>query len=499
MSVESSDASENQKPAAKREPAALAECRLEKGTEPPAASVDAVKKKEESLFGSGEFCFSSSEPKPKTSSGKPPETGNNTDAKSEGKNRDEPKQIDLTAAIKAENVKTPQSKTLQGVDGMIESAKDYWQELADDARKEGGLKGNAAFLCAEIMQGGVSAFKKVSDLKKEHFPDGLIVPAEEFWKDAAKNAENEKCIAGDLKFAGAKIMAGFLDLSNLPNVSRGVDKVIDGMDKGVSPEQLRNDALWLGLDTGLAAATLVPGFKCVQGLMKGEKLFRTASAGTKIAGMATTEMGLVEKVSSKLSTAVAEAFPAGKKVASETLENFVGKLKSIASEYKIGIKEGGTVGESTSVGMDLIQYSSKAGGPHEVGHVFQQLQTRMVALESQASKLGKKVLDLTKSERDEAFEKIVKPFEDLAYNQHEMWAGKAHSWGVTAKNYSEVLLKNMDSFARGLSTGTVPEAAVGSFNRLYGSLPNWLGRCQAQIGRNLGSPTAIIMGQNLHD
>lgn len=225
-------------------------------------------------------------------------------------------------------------------------------------------------------------------------------------------------------------------------------------------------------------------------------MFRTAEAGTEIAGMAASSARLSESVGSKLMGAIKELPELGQSLSKESLNKFVGKLQTVAKEYGIEIKEAGMIGESKG-GINAIEYSSKAGGPHEVAHVVQQLQTRATALESQASSLGKSVAELTQAERAAAYNNIVKPFEDIAYNQHEMWAGAAHSWGRTAGNYAEVLANNVSSFEKALSTGTVPEAIVGTASKLYGALPNWLGRSQTEIAKNLGSPAGNTIGHVL--
>ncbi len=154
------------------------------------------------------------------------------------------------------------------------------------------------------------------------------------------------------------------------------------------------------------------------------------------------------------------------------------------------------VGESKG-GMNAIEYSSKAGGPHEVVHLAQQIQTRATALETTAAQLGKDVSQLTQAERASAFENIVKPFENGAYNQHEMWAGAAHSWGKTSAAYRDVVEANWKSFEKALTRGTVPETIVSAADRAYGSLANWLGRSQMEIAKNLASPTAMIIKKEI--
>ncbi len=386
-------------------------------------------------------------------------------------------------------------KASKDMDDLIDNARKFWQESSDQGSKEGGFLGHAQALAAEAMQLGVSAFDKGHELMKEAFPEGVIEPSRQFWQEAAKNGEVEGGVKGRSKELAAKAMDGLLALSGLAHVEDGLTNVTSDLHDGVPLEQLKHDAGWLAVDTALAAATFVPGLTALKGMAKGEALFRTAQAGTEIAGMAAAEARVTGSVASKLSQAVKEALPeAGESLGKENMGKFIGKLQEFGKKYGIELKEGGVVGESTG-GINAIEYSSKAGGPHEIAHVLQQLQTRATALEAQAAKSGKTVAELSQVERAEAFKQMVKPFEDVAYNQHEMWAGQAHSWGKTAANYAEVLQANISSFEKALTTGRVPEAIVGTASKFYGALPNWLGRSQAAIARNLGVPTSSTVGQ----
>ncbi len=386
----------------------------------------------------------------------------------------------------------------QGIAGVIDSSKQYWKDSADAGRQEGGLSGHTSALAADLMGKGTDAFKLGSDLYNTAFPDGAIDTARQHWQGAAADGAGEGGISGAAKWAGANAADGLLALSGLGNVEDGANKVIEGLNKSEHSDQLQHDVKWLAVDTGLAALTFLPGTAGLKALAKGESVLLTAKAGTEIAGMAVTESRLAGNVATRMTEAIAETLPkTGEKLTKTHTENFVAKLKEIGADYGIALKEGGVVGESTGT-INLIEYSSKAGGPHEVAHVAQQLQTRITALEGYAAQLGKSVDELTKVDRDDAFKTIVKPFEDIAYNHHEMFAGAAHSWGKTSPKYAEILKANVASFEKALTNATVPEANLGVIPRVYGELANYLGRSQASIARNL-APTANIFYYQLKD
>lgn len=505
------------------------------GTEIRSSNKDAIARREEAVFGDS-FSFAqfekpaqkgaqkpsegkategktgeskAGEAKPgspgEAKSGKPGETkagnpGKASEAKpaasAEEKKTEAPKQgAEPTKKIEAAHAQQGNSQQ-KGVDGMVAFAREYWQGKADSSRTEGGVTGHAEALAADAMGLGVDAFEKGHDLINKVFPDGIIAPAREYWQSMAKEGKEQGGVSGTAKNWTANVMDGLLGVSGLGSVEDGVQKVVKDIDDAVPPDQLKKDVAWLGVDTALAAATFIPGVTGMKAMAKGGTAFRTAEAGTEIVGMAATKAGLTESVGSKIMTAIKEALPDVGTVTKENLGKFVDKLKGVASEYGIAIKEGGVIGESTGT-MNAIAYSSKAGGPHEVAHVVQQLQTRATALEAQAARSGKTVAELSQAERAAAYENIVKPFEDIAYNQHEMWAGAAHSWGKTSGHYADVLANNVKAFEQALTTGTVPEALVGMGSKLYGALPNWLGRSQAEIAKNLGSPVANTIQRTL--
>lgn len=400
------------------------------------------------------------------------------------------------SALPVEKSPSPQGhdgEQLHGVNGMIASARDYWNNLSKEGADKGGVSGHTEALAADAMGLGVDAFEASHNLFNKVFPDGVIAPSREYWKDMVQNGQKEKGVGGAAKRIAGNIMDGALGFSGLGNVEDGANKVVKDVDDVVPVDQLKKDAAWLGVDTVFAAATFIPGATGAKAMGEGGTLFRTARAGAEITGMTGAAAEVSESVGGKLLGAIRDTLPeAGEKLSKEGVSNFVGKLGKIAREYGIEIREGGVVGECNG-GIDTIEYSSKAGGPHEVAHVLQQLQTRATALESEAANLGKTVAELNPAERAHAFDSMVRPFEDVAYNQHEMWAGQAHSWGVSSSHYSDVLAANVKSFEKALSTGTVPEAAVSVLSRAYGELPNWLGRSQAEIAKNLGAPVSNTM------
>lgn len=448
--------------------------------------TEAVTKREEDLFGKETgFKFTQNEPKI-----------SKIQAVSKEDKTPDKKVLDFEEKTPAHPA--PKPKALSGMEEIIQSSKEYWQAQEADGRKEGGILGASAVLGAQAMGFGVEAFKAGHNLLNEVCPDGIAAPAKEFWQGLAKEGEAEGGLLGRTKQRTGEIMEGFVDLSGIGALEKGTDQVVEDLRKVVPENELKDHTKSLAIDTLLVAATVLPGFTGVKAIARGDELYKTARAGTEIAGMIATEARAAETVAGKLAQAATEALPqAGEKLSKASLENFVAKLKDVAKHYGIELKEGGMIGESNG-GIDAISFSSKAGGPHEVVHAAQQIQTRATALEFKAAELGKSVSELSQAERAEAFNKIVKPFEDMAYNQHEMWAGEAHSWGKTSAQYRDLVMANWQSFEKALSTGTVPEAAVSAASRAYGSLANWLGRSQLEIAKNLGAPTAYIEGKQWH-
>ena len=387
----------------------------------------------------------------------------------------------------------PNAPRMSDMDSIIDGAQKHWEDLGKKGKEEGGVSGKIDSLTASVMGSGVDAFKAAHDLVNEFFPEGIDKQSRSYWDQLKSEGKQEGGLVGKAKELSAGLMNGFLDLSNIGNVEDGSKKVAKDLNNGVPADKLKSDATSLGVDTALAAMTVIPGVTGVKGMLEGGNLYRTARAGTEIAGMAASETRAAANVAGKLMEASAESLPAaGEKLGKRTIESFVGNLKDVAKQYGIEIKEGGMIGESKG-GMNAIEYSSKAGGPHEVVHLAQQIQTRATALETTATQLGKDVSQLTQAERASAFENIVKPFENGAYNQHEMWAGAAHSWGKTNAAYRDIVEANWKSFETALTQATVPEAIVSAADRAYGSLANWLGRSQLEIAKNLASPTAMII------
>lgn len=375
---------------------------------------------------------------------------------------------------------------------MVDSSKQYWEDEAKRGRSEGGLTGAATFAAAKIMGLGADAAIAGHRAYTSVFSDGAIEPARQSWQDFALSGAMEGGISGSTKQAIGVTADALLQVSGLGNVESGLSKVAKGLNQGAPEGQLGQDVKALTVDTTLAALTFIPGVTGLKAISRGDTLFRTAAAGTEIAGMAATDARLASSVGTKINTAISEALPAGEKVSKAAIQNFIGRLEKVASEYGINFKKGGIIGESNGT-INTIEFSTKAGGKHEVAHVSHQLQSRATALEAEAAKHGKTVQQLTQAERTAAYESIVKPFENVAYNQHEMFAGAAHAWGRTSKNYSEILRSNVSSFEKALSTATVLEAKVGLGAQLYGRLPDLLGRSQIEIGKNLLSPKAAFL------
>jgi hypothetical protein len=485
MSRFESEGNDNiQKPAPKGESSKINEPAREHvpGTQVRSAKPEAVSKREEALFGKeGGFSFADHEDKSATAGSKAEKTKPET-----AKTADHARQGNKDAAGKS----APQE--LKGVDGMIDTARKYWQDTARDGKKEGGLSGHASAMAAEAMGLGVNAFESAHNLMEKVFPDGIAEPSRQYWQDMSKEGKAEGGVLGQTKNVTGKVMSGLVEFSNIGNMEKSFNKVVKDIDDVVPEDELKRDARSLGIDTLLTAVTFAPGLTGAKAMGEGKALFQTARAGTEIVGMTAAKAEVAGSVAGKLSKVAMETLPeTGEALSKTSLKNFVGKLQGIAGEYGITLKKGGMIGECKG-SIDAIEYSTVTGGPHEVAHLAHQLQTRVTALESQAAALGKNVSQLTKGERAMAYEKIVKPFEDVAYNQHEMWAGQAHAWGKTSAEYRDVLMSNWKSFEKGLTSGTVPEAIVDRASRAYGAMANWVGRSQLESAKNVGSVSAAI-------
>lgn len=473
----------------------------DKSSQKPVAGRAELASKEESLFKPGNNAFS----KPIENESKASAPKENAAAKDKGQAKpakNEPSVIDLgasierakpaTTAAKPEEPQKPDTRT----DGrqIIDSSKNYWEDQVRSRAADGSFTGKVGAAGAKIMSWGVDAARAGHSAYQEIFPEGAIEPSRKYWQDVALNGAKEGGAWGQTKLVSAVLADSMLQLSGLGNVETGSEKVARGVNQGAPEAQVKSDLKALGIDTTLAALTFAPGVSGLKALSKGEGLYRTAAAGSEITGMLATESKIAGSVSGKLSTAIKDTLPSGGKLSEASIQNFVGRLEQIAAEYGIAMKQGGIIGESKGT-IDVIEFSTKAGGKHEIAHAMQQLQSRATALEGQAARSGIGVQGLNQAERAAAYEKVVKPFENVAYNQHEMFAGAAHSWGFTAKNYAEILKSNVASFDKALSTATVPEATVKLASNLYGRLPDLLGRSQLAIGRNIGSPASIFLNK----
>lgn len=340
--------------------------------------------------------------------------------------------------------------------------------------------------------------------KMRNYAEGQPVDnAVAYWKQVA--AEQDRLVSEGKRSpflattykTSAQIMNGFISISGLHDVEKSAGKLGWDMGSDASAGTIAKDAARLGFDSSMSLLALLPAGKAIGGMAKGEKLFTTAKAGTEIAGMS-LKAGKTAAggVADELAGAIAKTIPEGGEVTAQHSKALLSELKSIGQKYGIEIKEGGNVGESVGK-MNQIMVNTKVGGPHEITHVVQQLQTRATALEAQAQKLGKTVGELTPAERTGAFKNFVEPFENAAYNQHEMFAKGATKFGGSAKStYGEALKDNVKSFAEGLAEGKVPEANVGAVANAYGRLPNVVGRGQGQMLINTGSVTAASVNKS---
>ncbi|MDQ7823633.1 MAG: hypothetical protein RDV48_12610 [Candidatus Eremiobacteraeota bacterium] len=321
---------------------------------------------------------------------------------------------------------------------------------------------------------------------------GTVDNAVQYWKGVAENQDRlvaqgkRNPYVGAACKTGAQIMNGFIAISGLHEVEKSSGKLGWDVGSGASNTQIAKDTGMLLFDSTMAGLTFLPAGKVLQGVKGGKGLYTTAKAGEAITGMVKAGKGAAAPVAGEITAAIEKTIPQGGKVTAEHSKALLSELTDIGKKYGITIQEGGKVGESVG-SMNKILVNTKAGGSHEITHVVQQLQTRATALEAQAQKLGKPVKDLTAVERQGAFQNMVKPFEEVAYNQHEMWAKEATKLGGGAKSsYADALKRNVASFEEALSGGNVPSAEVSGLSRAYGEVPNILGRSQGENLSNVG-------------
>ncbi|MHC9542357.1 MAG: hypothetical protein AB9903_22840 [Vulcanimicrobiota bacterium] len=324
-------------------------------------------------------------------------------------------------------------------------------------------------------------------------PGGVVHDAYDYWNQLDKSKDTSmqgdwksKCSGGIVK-GGSKLMKGLISISGLREVEDSSGKLGYDVGRGAPRETILKDSGKALFDTGMAAVTFIPAGKVLAGLSKGKKLYTTAKGGTAITSMALNAGKSASKpVAQELTAAISKTIPEGGKVTAEHSKALLGELTEIGKKYRINIKEGGMLGQSTG-SIDNIAVNTKVGGPHEIGHVVQQLQTRATALEAQAQKLGKPVNQLSQAERKDAFEKFVKPFEEAAYNQHEMYALDATTrTGAARSTYGESLKKGVAHFEEALSSGKVPVAEVSTTANVLGRTPNVLGRSIGESGLHAG-------------
>jgi hypothetical protein len=324
-------------------------------------------------------------------------------------------------------------------------------------------------------------------------PGGMVHDAYDYWnqldksKDASMNGDWKSKCSGGLVKGGAKLMKGLISISGLREVEDSSGRLGYDVGRGASTGTIIKDGAKATFDVGMAAVTFIPAGKVLAGLSKGKKLYTTAREGTAITKMALSASKSASKpVAEELTAAISKTIPQGGKVTAEHSKALLGELTEIGKKYKINIKEGGMLGQSTG-SIDTIAVNTKVGGPHEIGHVVQQLQTRATALEAQAQKLGKPVNQLSQAERKEAFEKFVKPFEEAAYNQHEMYALDATTrTGAANSTYGESLKRGVTHFEEALSSGKVPVAEVSTTANILGRTPNVLGRSIGESAQHAG-------------
>lgn len=385
MAIEHSEGDKPQKAAAAPDSAALQSARLDAHAQPQhegRGKTESVNSREEAMFGAG-FQFKKTEAEHKPDSDK--KTGAAGKDSKENKSH-ENGTLDCNAPIAAKP-KPEAAHKMSDMETLIDGAQKHWDELGKKGKEKGGISGTIDSMTASVMGTGADAFKAAHSLINEHFPEGIDKQSRAYWDELKKEGKQEGGAVGKAKELSAGLMNGFLDLSNIGNVEDGGKKVAKDLNDGVPIDKLKSDSASLAFDTALAGMTVIPGVTGLKGMIEGGNLFKTARAGAEITGMAASEARAAGNVAGKLMEASAESLPAaGEKISKATIEKFVGKLQDVAKQYGIELKEGGMIGESKG-GMNAIEYSSKAGGPHEVAHLAQQLQTRATALETTASQL----------------------------------------------------------------------------------------------------------------
>lgn len=324
-------------------------------------------------------------------------------------------------------------------------------------------------------------------MRPKNFAEGGVVDnAVKFYDGVIADNKDKSGFVSGLKSFSAKAAKGLISISGLHEVEKSAGELGWDVGSGASGGQIAKSGGKLALNSALAAATFLPAGKAVAGLAKGEKLMTTAKAGTQMAGVTGAGTQVAKGVADDVAGAVAKTIPQGGKVGKQQAGQLLDELGTVGEKYGVKVRQGGTVGESVGT-VDDILVNTKVGGPHEVVHAAQQLQTRATFLEAHAQKLGKPVTQLTQAEKAEVARQ-VQAFEKGAYQHHEMWAKEASTFGGGAKaNYGEAITRNVDDFGKALAEGVTPQGPASLVSRGYGNLPNAVGTSQGQIATNLGS------------
>lgn len=311
---------------------------------------------------------------------------------------------------------------------------------------------------------------------------GTVADAYKFWDEKTKDPN-----AWKITKAYAWLNKGLLTFSGLRDVEASAGRlgyVWDNQDVG-GWQKTKMGAALAG-NFAMSAATFIPPLWTLAGTAK-NGLYTVSKGGTVIRGLTKAEpavAGAMTEVTSGVRSIITKVLPNGKKITKVEMPQMVDELNAFGSRFGVSVKTGGTIGQSTSNGGQIL-VNLRAGGPHEMSHVLQQFQTRVLLVEKEAARLGKTVDKLTDAERASAF-KQASLFEEVAYAQHESQAFRTSYFsGAARKDYTRAVLQNADEIDQALKTGTVINSNFTVSQKLYGATAHVFGHSTPQIGANV--------------
>ena len=336
--------------------------------------------------------------------------------------------------------------------------------------------------------------------------DGVAHQADHYWEDY-RDSLGEEVSSGEMgpteatvKHTYATVMGFFVDLSGFKQVERSAAHLGHDVGHGADGWTVTKDSAVLLGNSALAGSNFLP----IAGAARGVSSWRSGLAPTRSGSVPLISRGTkagtsirmlragsaaADEVAAGLKAAIRAAAPEGR-ITAQNMDDVFRSVRSFADEYGIQLTKGGNLGESVG-SIDIISANLKAGGPHELAHVIQQVQTRATAFASVADDLGKPVSALTQAEKARAFDQFIRPFEAATYAHHERYAYEATGFGGRGGNrYGAAIESNIDEFAQAYQQGTVPNTRVGVGARAYGEMPEVLGTSQAEMGYNTVGATA---------